>query len=96
MMNEVTSHRLNLDIHLVQVAGRTLLRIDVQELPSDSKGSWMLDTKDTWVRRGQPTSDRTRIWFAMNILENRPALGFLVSDNQAMRLNKVEKRICNH
>lgn len=52
MMNEITSRRLDLYIEPIQIAGHTLLRIDVRELPFENKPVWKMDTKDTWIRRG--------------------------------------------
>lgn len=46
------SVRLDIKTQAVELAGHTLLKVDVQELPFDGKPAWKLDSKDTWIRRG--------------------------------------------
>lgn len=70
MLNDAIATNVRLDIRAqaVEIAGHTLLRIDVQELPFENKPAWKADSKETWIRRGatnfRPDPEMIRDGFA--------------------------------
>jgi hypothetical protein len=51
-INDSTSARLDVDLQVLEIANRIILRLDIKELSFANKPVWQLTTKDTWIRRG--------------------------------------------